>query len=265
MSTPPRWDRALVTGASSGIGTAVARRLAADGTHLVLVARDLPRLDRLAIELRQRHRVEVEVLVADLADDAATAVACRRLAAADAPVDLLVANAGFGTGGRFHELPLDREEAEIRVNLLAPVRLTHAALGAMVPRGRGTVVFVSSLAGLVPAPRSATYAATKAYLNSFGESLHEELKGTGVGCTVVLPGFTRTEFQTRAGVEASTSRVPDRAWMTADAVAGAALASAARGEGWCIPGGGYRALATLADLTPRPVLRRIAAVLRRDV
>ncbi|HSL57242.1 MAG TPA: SDR family NAD(P)-dependent oxidoreductase, partial [Acidimicrobiales bacterium] len=158
MSGPPRWHRALVTGASSGIGTAIARRLAADGTHVVLVARDLPRLDRLAIELRQRHGVEVEVLVTDLADDAAPAAACRRVAAEAAPDDVLVANACFGTGGVFHELPLEGEEAEIRVNLLAPVRVTHAALGAMVPRGAGGVVLVSSLAGLVPAPRSATYA-----------------------------------------------------------------------------------------------------------
>ena len=143
--------------------------------------------------------VATEVLVADLTDPAQLAKVEARLADRDRPIDVLVNNAGFGTNGRLHELDRDTETREVNLNVVALVRLTHAALGPMVERGSGGVLNVSSLAGMQPTPGNATYGATKAFVSSFTQSVHEELRGTGVKVTVVCPGFTRTEFQVRAG------------------------------------------------------------------
>jgi uncharacterized protein len=258
------WKSALVTGASSGIGDRIARRLGAAGVDLVVVARDVDRLEALARELRSAHGVDVEVLAADLADAGSRAAVERRLASVDQPVDLLVNNAGFGTAGRFWELDVDREEQQIGLNAVALTRLTHAAIGPMVARGGGAIMNVSSLASLQPAPENAVYAATKAYVTSFSEAIHEELRGTGVTVTAVLPGFTRTEFQERAGFE-SDGKVPGFAWMTADAVADAAIAATAKGRAVCVPGAGYKVLAALTTPTPRSIKRRVAgAVIRRS-
>jgi hypothetical protein len=171
--------RALVTGASAGIGTAFAERLARDGYDLLLVARRRERLEELAKQLRESHRVEVEVLVADLVD-AGDLLTVEQRVAARPGLDLLVNNAGFGTAGAFLESDPDREEQEILLNNVALVRLTRAALPRMAERGRGAVVNVSSMAGFLPAPYNATYGATKAFVTSFSEALAEELRGTGV-------------------------------------------------------------------------------------
>ncbi|MDQ6798268.1 MAG: SDR family oxidoreductase, partial [Actinomycetota bacterium] len=190
--TPEPWRRALVTGASSGIGRAFAVHLAASGTDVVLVARRRDRLDDLATDLRADHGVDIEVLVADLTDEGGLAAVEARLGNGSAPVDLLVNNAGFATSGRFAELPVEGEVAEIHLNVLAPVRLTRAALPGMVERGRGGVVNVSSIAALQPLPHWATYAASKAYLTSFSEAVHEEVGGHGVVVLALMPGFTHT-------------------------------------------------------------------------
>ena len=224
-----RWDLALVTGASSGIGDAVARRLAAEGTDLVLVARDRERLEQLAAELRAAHGVTVEVLDADLSAPVSRAAVEKRLVDGERPVDLLVNNAGFGTTGDFASLPIGREEQEVQVNVLAVMRLTSAALGPMLERRRGAVVNLSSMAALHPTPSTATYGATKAFVTSFSEALHEELAGTGVTVTAVLPGFTRTEFQERANWTAHDS-VPAGAWLSPEQVATEALDAAAAGR-----------------------------------
>jgi short-subunit dehydrogenase len=247
------WRRALVTGASSGIGAAMARRLAADGVDLVVVARDKARLDDLAAELP----TEVEVLPADLADPAQLRTIEARLADAAAPVDLAVNNAGFGTYGDFASLDVDGEEAEIAVNVVAVVRLTHAALGAMLPRRRGAVLNVSSVAGLQATPGNATYGASKAFVALFGEAVHEELAGTGVTLTTILPGFTRTEFQERAGI--GGRNIPGPAWMSAEAVAAEALAAARAGRAWLVPGNLNKVMAGAATPVPRRLRRRIAA------
>jgi short-subunit dehydrogenase len=246
-----------VTGASSGIGRAIARQLAAEGTDLVVVARDRKRLDDLAKELD----VDVEVLAADLADPAELAVVETRVAAAEKPIDLLVNNAGFGTYGAFADLPIDGEEREIRVNVIAVVRLAHAALGAMKERGAGTILNVSSVAGLVATPGNATYGATKAYVTSFGEALHGEAKGTGVKVATVLPGFTRTEFQDRAGIEGRT--IPKVAWMDADDCARSALKAAKVGEPFHVPGWFNKAGVMLSSPLPRSWTRAIAARVAR--
>jgi short-subunit dehydrogenase len=250
---PSTWSTALVTGASSGIGRAMAHRLAAEGTALVAVARDEGRLRALADEVA----VDVEVLVADLADPAQLARVEARVADAERPVDLVVNNAGFGTYGPLASLDVDDETREIAVNVTAVVRLTHAAVAAMVPRGRGAVLNVGSVAGLQATPGNATYGASKAFVASFGESVAGELAGTGVTLTTVLPGFTHTEFAERAGI--GGRKVPKPAWQTADAVAATALDAARSGRPWVVPGALNKVLVSVAGPVPRRLKRVLAA------
>jgi short-subunit dehydrogenase len=251
------WSRALVTGASSGIGQALARRLAGHGVDLVVVARDVARLEALAAELGGEGAVEVEVLGADLADPDQLAAVEARLAEGARPVDLVVNNAGFGTYGDFSGLDLDTEEREIAVNVVAVVRLTHAALGGMLTRGHGAVMNISSVAGLQATPGNATYGASKAFVASFGEAVSGELAGTGVTLTTVLPGFTRTRFQERAGIEGRT--IPGPAWQSAEDVAAQALAAVAAGKAWFVPGTLNKVLTVVSGPVPRRLRRRLAA------
>jgi short-subunit dehydrogenase len=256
MTLPDRlpWDSALVTGASSGIGEATARMLAAHGVgHLVLVARRADRLGRLAADLARAHGTEAEVLAADLADPAELARVERRLADAERPVDLLVNNAGLGTSGPFATLPADGEEHEIRVNVIALVRLTRAVLPGQIERGRGAVLNVSSMASYQPSPGNATYGASKAFVTSFSEAVHEEVRWSGVTVTALCPGFTRTEFQEAAG--ATDNGVPGFAWTSAESVADAGLAAAAAGRALVIPGLGYRVIAGVTTPLPRTAKR----------
>lgn len=253
--------RALVTGASAGIGAAFAERLARDHYDLVIVARNHERLDARAKRLRAEHGTRVEVLAADLTDAAELSVVEKVVE--DADLRLLVNNAGFGTTGAFADLDVSREEEEIRLNVVALMRLTRAGLPGMIARGRGSIINVSSLAAFQPAPYNATYGATKAFVNSFTEALYEELRGTGVSVQALCPGFTRTEFQKRAGVD--VSEIPSVAWMTPEAVVDASLLALRRGELICIPGVANRALVTLTSAIPRSVTRRIAGSLGRRV
>jgi short-subunit dehydrogenase len=255
---PDTWTRALVTGASSGIGRAIASQLAGGGTDLVLVARTAAALEDVAA-LARRRGVEADVLPADLADpDDVVAVETRL--AAHPPVDLLVNNAGFGTYGQFHTLDIDEELREIAVNVVAPVRLTRAVLGGMVDRGRGWIMNISSMASLQPSPRNATYGATKAFVTSFSESLHEELRGTGVRVTAVLPGFTRTEFQASAGL-GDTGGLPGFVWQEAEDCAAAALAGTRAGRAVVVPGRLNKVTAAAAAGLPRGAKRRLVGVL----
>lgn len=251
--TNPRFRRALITGASTGIGLAYAERLARDGTGLSLVARDGDRLRGIADRLRKDHGADSTVLPADLTrpEDVAKIVAA---VAEDPALDLLVNNAGFATLGRFAELPVTGELNEIALNVVALVRLSHAALPAMIARHRGAIINLSSLAAFQPGPYNATYTATKAYVKSFTESLAEELRGTGVSVQVVCPGFTRTEFQERAGLDAT--RIPSFAWMTAEEVVEASLHELQRGKVVSVPGLANRFSAALTAVVPGAILRR---------
>jgi short-subunit dehydrogenase len=255
MTTTPR--RALVTGASAGIGTAFAERLARDGWSLRLVARRRDRLDALAAELRARFGVAVDVLALDLIDPGGLHEV-ERVIEADQGLDLLVNDAGMGDFGTFASSERDREEAEIRLNVLAVTRLTHAAVPTMIRRGHGAVINVSSVAAFQPCPSMATYGATKAFLNSFTEALHEELRGTGVYVQALCPGLTRTEIFTQAG--ADTSDLPEFLWMEPDAVVDESLAAMKRGAVVCVPGLGNRALTTLSAMLPTELSRRFAAL-----
>ncbi|HEX4493027.1 MAG TPA: SDR family oxidoreductase [Acidimicrobiia bacterium] len=249
---------ALITGASAGIGNAFASQLAARGNDVVLVARDEERLQKLAAELRAQHNIAAEVLAADLTDTGALARVEARLADAARPIDTLVNNAGFGSNGLLHELDVDDETREINLNVVALVRLTHAALGPMVARRAGGILNVSSIAGMQPTPRNATYGATKAFVTSFTQSVHEELRGTGVRATVVCPGFTRTEFQERAGID--SSRLPGFLWQSAGEVAAGALDALERGRAVYVPGTMNRMTAGFVSVLPDSVTRRAAAL-----
>ncbi len=254
MSTPK--PLALVTGASSGIGAEFARALAARGEDLVVVARDASRLDALARRLETEHRVDVEVLPADLTSKKGRAVVEARLESAEPAVDLLVNNAGMGTYGKFAELSREGELREIRLNVLALVQLSHAALPGMIERGRGGIINVSSLAGHQPTPLNATYGGTKAFVTSFSQALHEELRGTAVKVMVLCPGFTRTEFQARAGLDSGA--VPSFLWQTPEPVVAAALHAYEQGRAVCIPGAVNQAGAAFSSALPAGITRRIA-------
>ena len=254
---------AIVTGASAGIGAAYAERLARDAYDLVLVARRRDRLVELAERLARTHGRSIDVLAADLATpEGVRAVEAR--VAAETALELFVNNAGFGTTGHFAELDRDAEEEEVRLNVLALVRLTHAAVTVFKARGHGSVINVSSLAGFQPSPFNATYAATKAFVNSFTQAVSEELRGSGVRLQLLCPGFTRTEFQEVAGF--STDTIPDFAWMTAEAVVDASLEALRKGDLLVIPGGGNRVMGAVLRALPSSLARRVgAAMLRRTV
>jgi len=235
--------KALVTGASSGIGEAFARLLAARGADLVLVARRDDLLRRLAEELSTRHRVGVEVLPADLTDPGDLERVAGRLT--DEPVDLLINNAGSAAFGPFAEVPPAERLAEIDLNVTALTRLTHAALPDMLRRGRGGVLNVASMAAFTPSPGNAVYGATKAYVAALSESLHAEVIGRGVHVTALCPGFTRTD----------ESAGPDLIWLRRQDVARAGLEAVAAGRALCVPGVQYKVALPALRTAPRTLLR----------
>jgi short-subunit dehydrogenase len=246
---------ALVTGASSGLGDRFARALAASGHDLVLVARSGPALEKLAGEL-EGQGATAAVLVADLADPAQLASVAARITEGPA-VDTVINNAGFGRYGPFSQLPLAGEVGQVQVNILALVTLSHAALGVMVPRRSGKLLNVSSIGAFAPAPGGATYSATKAFVLSFTEALHDEVAKDGVHVTALCPGFTRTDFQQRAGVK--SSGVPDAAWSDAGDVVAAGLAALDRNKAVCVPGFLNKFVAVSPRFGPRGVTRGISA------
>ncbi|CAB4763590.1 MAG: SDR family NAD(P)-dependent oxidoreductase [Actinobacteria bacterium] len=176
------------------------------------------------------------------------------------PIDLVVNNAGFGSSGLMHEIDVERLSREIHVNILALTRLSHAAVKAMVPNGRGYLLNVSSVASFQPGPGSTVYSATKAYVTSFTEALHEELRGTGVRVTALCPGFTRTEFSEVSGTNSISSQVPNFAWLEATDVAREGLRAVTRGKALCIPGALYKGVSAFSNSSPRSLVRRITAL-----
>lgn len=242
---------ALITGPTSGIGAGFARRYAADGYDLVLVARDVDRLTRLSSEL-QEHSGTVEILPADLADPADRQRVCDRIAAGG--VRVLVNNAGFGTSGDFWSSDPALLQSQLDVNVTAVMHLTRAALPAMLEAGAGTVINIASVAGLLPG-RGSTYSASKAWVISFSEGLSVGLQGTGVSVHAVCPGYVRTEFHDRAGIDMAKS--PSFMWLEVDDVVSQSLADIARGKVISIPGLQYKAIIAAERLLPRTLRRAV--------
>lgn len=253
-------ERALVTGASAGIGRAIATDLAARGVALVLVARTESRLKDLAEQLRATHDIDVEVLPADLTLPEGRARVEQRVA--DLPIiDCVVNNAGLGTYGPLAGSTVQAEQHQVELNVTALVRLTQVAAQTFNARRRGAILNVSSLAGFQPNPGHATYGATKAFVTSLTEALHEELAGTGVHVTALCPGYTRTEFHERA--DWTADGLPSTAWGSAQDVARAGLDGLLANRAIVVPGGTNVALAGLAQVLPSFVTRRVAGMVTR--
>jgi short-subunit dehydrogenase len=248
---------ALITGASSGIGAAFARRLAVRGCDLLLVARRKDRLEEQARAIQAGHSVQVEILPADLTCDADLKTVEDRILAAP-NLEFLVNNAGFGITGRFFENPLDGQDRMHRLHVLAPLRLMHAALQGMVARRSGNIINVSSVSGFGQNPGSVGYSATKTWMSSFTEGICMELKSIGspVRVQALCPGFTYTEFHDTMHFDRQA--IPAWMWMSADEVVETSLRALDRGGLFVIPGWRYRLLVFIMRAFPRPLYHSLA-------
>jgi len=253
---------ALITGASSGLGEEFARQLAREKYDLILVARREDRLRAVAGEAAKLGAAKVKVIAADLTGHPSAAALHAKVTGEGIQVDYLVNNAGFGTRGRFDNLPIEREIQEIDLNVTALVSLTRLFLPPMVERHRGTIVNVSSVGGFTPVPFMATYAATKAFVLSFSEALADELKGTGVTVMALCPGATRTEFQKVANVDAT--KMPSFAFMSAETVVAQAIAAAKRGKAVYVNGPINKMTVAATRLTPRKLVTKISGAMFKD-
>jgi hypothetical protein len=249
---------ALVTGATAGIGEAFCRFLAAKGYDLVLVARDLDRLNARADELRTKHNIEVEVLRADLFDADDLKEVQRRLSQTDAPIEVLINNAGFGIKDSFLTSELDDEVRLLRVLAEVPMVLMHEVLPAMVARDSGTIINVSSVASFIA---GGSYSAAKSWLTVMSEALHTELSKTNVRVTALCPGFTHTEFHQRGKMK--MDRLPEFMWLDAEDVVADAWKVSQAGGAISVPGGQYKTLTFLARYLPRPIVRKLGINIRK--
>jgi short-subunit dehydrogenase len=249
-------ETVLITGASSGIGRELARCFAADGCHLILLARNPEAMETLAGELRQTHKIETLVLTADLSRPEIPARVFKELQGRGIKVDVLVNNAGFGANGAFARLPLQRQLAMIQVNITALTDLTGLFLPGMIERRRGGVLNVGSLAGFLPGPGMAVYYASKAFVLSFTEALAKELAGTEVTATALCPGPTATNFGNIShGKKKRRFNTPK---MPAATVASCGHRAFRKGKPLAIPGWQYRVLLLLVRIMPRRFVRKMA-------
>lgn len=247
---------ALITGASGGIGLALARLFARDGYNLVLTARSEDALRRLASELEKAHGIQAHVISADLTDPQAPAALYERTRQSGIHVDVLVNNAGFATYGPFADADPKSELDMLEVNVSALTHLTRLFLPAMIERRSGKVLNVASTAAFQPGPLMAVYCASKAYVLSFSEAIANELKGTGVTVTALCPGATRTGFIARAEME--KSNLFRKGVMDVETVARAGYDALMKGRSFTIPGLANRFLAWSVRFMPRSVVPSVA-------
>ncbi|HJP98150.1 MAG TPA: SDR family oxidoreductase [Rhodanobacteraceae bacterium] len=256
--------RALVTGASAGVGAEFARQLAARGCDLVITARRGELLQALASELHARHGVDVQTIADDLADRAAPA---RIVAAAtrDRPIDILVNNAGYGVPGRYDRVDWDTHARFMQVLVDAPLQLCHLLLPAMRERGYGRIVNVASLAGLVPAtPGNTLYGPAKAFLVRVSQAIAMENRAHGIHVCALCPGFTHSEFHDVSQARGLVSKLPGWMWSDAGDVVRAGLDAVERGRVVYVPGRVNRAIKLLMDLLPDRVALALVARRAKD-
>jgi short-subunit dehydrogenase len=254
LPAPEPSTTVLITGASSGIGAELARQLAGRGYNLVLVARRRDRLEELAGTLRNRHGVVVDIDDTPVGDADARQRLVENLLAGERAVVGVCNNAGFATYGRIQDNDLEREQEEIRVNVDALHHLTLAFLAPMVERGEGAVLNIASTAAFQPLPFQATYGATKAFVLHFSEGAHTDLQGTGVSCTALCPGPTKTEFVEVAQMEALESDAPGFLWQSAEDVARDGIEAMLAGRRTVVPKITNKLTANAGRLTPRSLL-----------
>jgi short-subunit dehydrogenase len=257
LPAPDPETTCLVTGASSGIGEAIARELASRGHGVILVARREERLRALAAELAADHFVRAEPLACDLADAEARALLAERVEALGMHVDVLVNNAGLGSYGAFVAADRKREALQVRVMCEAVVDLCGSFAPAMATRGGGAILIVSSSLALVPMARYATYGATRAFCLSFGESLHAELRQADVAVTTLCPGPVETGFFAANGPQPVQNMVPKPMWQSAGTVARVAIDGLSRNRRVVIPGASMRTAMAGARLVPRAARLRV--------
>jgi short-subunit dehydrogenase len=255
LPAPSSKTAALVTGASSGIGVEIARQLARRGHSIVLVARRKDRLEQVAAELTAEYSVRAETLGCDLAKAASRQRLPGRISSLGLEIDVLVNNAGFATGGAFHQSDPARELDQLRVLVEAPLVLCSEFLPAMVRRGSGAVLNLASTAGMQPLPYSAGYSAAKAYILTFSEALHHELKGSGVTVTALAPGPVSTEFWDVAGWQVGSGQtfenaVPRQVWVSAEQAAEAGVKGLEAGHRVVVPGLPMRAAMLASQHVP---------------
>jgi uncharacterized protein len=244
---------ALITGGTAGIGAAFARTLAARGDDLVLVARNADRLSDVATELKERYAVNVETVVADLAIRADVAGIAERLTSPEQPIDMLINNAGFAVRAKLTDADTTRHEQAIDVMIRAVLMLGAAAGRTMRQRGSGTIINVSSTAGFVT---MGSYSAIKAWVTTYTESLANELHGSGVMVTALCPGYVRTEFHERAGINMGS--LPELMWLDADCLVADCLNDAAAGKVVSIPSKRYKVMITICEYLPHRAVRAIS-------
>jgi short-subunit dehydrogenase len=254
---------AAVTGASAGIGATFARTLAARGYDLILIARRPARLQALAAELAERHGAHSEIIAADLNAASDLDRVAHRLGAAP-ELDLLVNNAGFGSGGLFAAAEFAPQEGMHLLHVMATLRLTHAVLGGMVARRKGSVINVASVAGFLTSPGAVSYGASKCWINAFTEGIWMELRGSGspVRVQALCPGFTYSEFHDVAGMNRD-KLAPKSWWYPAEMVVEESLAGLERDKVFVIPGLRYRLLVKLLGSIPRGWRRGLLVAMAR--
>ncbi|NNN20494.1 MAG: SDR family oxidoreductase [Acidimicrobiales bacterium] len=258
---------ALVTGASSGIGKEFAIKLASGQSafnhkhDLIIVARNENRLNEVKEDLEFSYGVSVEVIPADLETTKGIALMKERFKDRSRSIDVLINNAGYGYSGNFGEVELKHSIGQINLNVKALVSLTYFAIESMRQSGEGYILNVSSVAGFMPAPTSAIYAATKAFVTNFSQGIREEISDTGIKLTCLCPGFTRTEFQDRANVD--QRNIPGFMWQNVGQVVDAGLNGLARNHGLVTPGIHNKLLVSTTHAIPSDVLRTIAGLVAR--
>lgn len=255
--------RAVVTGASQGIGEALATELAARGHHLIVTARRKEVLDDLAARLTEQYQVTVEVRAVDLADPAARGPLAQELAGRN--VSILCANAGTGTFGPVAELDAEVERAQVQLNVNAVHDLALAVLPGMIARGAGGILISGSAAGNSPIPNNATYASTKAFVNTFSESLRGELRGAGVHVTLLAPGPVRADAPEAADASLIDKLIPDFLWISTQHTAKVSLDGLARNKMRVVPGVTSKAMSVAAGYTPRAIVTPIVGLVYKKL